>query len=198
MPGGPHQILMHYAPRRPPPPQARNLIPAALRAAARVVAPGPAWPGSVPWQPGSPGRAGPRRERPGHWLRDPRHAPGNQRRPEQTQTPGSRGWRRSPPNLPRIVARGWPGLHRSRIVARGWPGQHRSRRPSRPAGRPIRDLPANPGQGPPTNPRHPAFGRPVPCQAPGPGYRARNRSRGWPGHRQPWEYCPEKGRSPDL
>jgi len=52
MPEGPHQILMQYAPRRPPPPLARNLIPATLRAVARVVAPGAAWPGSVLWQPG--------------------------------------------------------------------------------------------------------------------------------------------------
>ena len=50
---------MQDAPRRPTPPQARNRIPAALRAAARVAAPGSAWPGSVPWQPGSPGRGRP-------------------------------------------------------------------------------------------------------------------------------------------
>jgi len=42
MPEEPHQILMQYAPRRPPPPPARTLIPATLRAVARKAAPGAA------------------------------------------------------------------------------------------------------------------------------------------------------------
>ena len=49
---------MQYAPRRPTPPRAGNLIPAALRAAARAAAPWAAWPGCVPRRPGSPGRGG--------------------------------------------------------------------------------------------------------------------------------------------
>ena len=82
---------MQYAPRRPPPPQARNRIPAALRAAARVAAPGSAWPGSVPWQPGSPGRGSPAPpEVPGHLRR-------KQRCQKRTPTAG-RPPQRQPPN----------------------------------------------------------------------------------------------------
>jgi hypothetical protein len=66
---------MQYAPRRPPPPQASALIPATLRAAARVAVPGQAWPGCVPWRPGSPGGA----------MLAPRGKPGN--RPPKQQRP---------------------------------------------------------------------------------------------------------------
>lgn len=178
MPGGPYQILTHYAPRRPPPPQARNLIPAALRAAARVAVPGLAWPGSGPWQRGSPGRGRPAPpEMPGHLCRNHRcqkrtptagrprqRRPPNPWRPHRTVLQGRPEWRR-PPNP-------W---RRPRTVLRGRPARRRLQDPSPPV-------------------RHRAPDRRVPCRTP--GYPARNRIRGWPGHRQPWEYCPEKSRSP--
>lgn len=105
MPEKPHQILMRYAPRRPPPPQARTLIPATLRAAARVAVPERAWPGSVPWRRGSAGGARPTpRGTPGNQLAQQRHP--KQRHPEQALTRGSP--RRRPPNPSQTVIRGRP------------------------------------------------------------------------------------------
>ena len=104
MPEKPHQIWMRYAPRRPPPSQAGTLIRATLRAAARMVAPGAAGPGSVPWLPGSPAVA----------RRAPRRTAGNQlakrRHPKQALTRGSPRLCRpaNTPNPPQAVIRGRP------------------------------------------------------------------------------------------
>ena len=191
---------MRYAPRRPPPPQARTLIRGTLRAAARVAAPGPAWPGSAPWRPGSPGGVRPPpREKPGNQLPKPRH-------PDPALTRGGPRLRR-PPNPHRAVIRGRPERRPRRAVIRGRPERRPRRAASqgRPAprprravirGRPQRRPPRTASQGrpaprPPGQPSRPS-GNPLRDrsawrQARGPWGHARNllrsRSVGWPANR---------------
>jgi hypothetical protein len=221
MPQGPHQILMQYAPRRPRPPQARNRILATLRAAARAAAPGAAWPGCVPWRPGSPGSRGPApRPAPGHLTRKRK-----QRHPKPALTPGSPRRRRppNPPHLHQAVIRGRPERcpprqascparnpvqgqparrwaapcrpHRAEI--RGRPERCPPREPSCPARTQVQSQPAPHSPQDLRRPaRHPAPDQSARCQARQPWRPAQNGSRGWPGHREPWTYCQARSGSP--